>query len=292
MKKDHYSSFTSLIWESVHTNRLRWKDELVWGVGVAPNGLGGIWFSSKHGAGFSSQFDAQAALELAYLEERKPPASDKVVETIAAHCDPIVAVSYRQLVSRTGLQDGPLDDALAKAADEGRIQIAYEGGRFLGYKLVPSFKPIPKEEIDEMPDPEKPLLVATTESLTIFQTMLKEIDGEMETLTGKRSAIQNIVAGMEQLQQINSRPGPEATPALTEKTFAGMELVQAAVKYLSIVGKSQTNKQILEGLTKGGYKTASANPVDTVRSVLKRASERPGTFIVQDDAGWALKEWN
>ena len=65
-----------------------------------------------------------------------------------------------------------------------------------------------------------------------------------------------------------------------------MSIVDASEKYLRIVKKGQTNRQLADALVHAGYKSEAKQFVDTVRSVLHRS----GKFVWINNR-WELAEW-
>lgn len=131
-----------------------------------------------------------------------------------------------------------------------------------------------------------------------------DYDAVIEDLEQKRAAFNAAVDGAIQgikhvLTAINGLPsgqalsGPPVEPfqqAITPATFFGLGLAEAAIRYLQIVKKQQTTREIAEALEAANYHHTSVNFVNTVNTALYRR-ERDGADVVRIGRSWALAEW-
>lgn len=72
--------------------------------------------------------------------------------------------------------------------------------------------------------------------------------------------------------------------------FFGMSIPEAAKKYLGLVKRKQTTKQIMEALERGGFPHQSKSFYGTVFGVLSRRWKTEGD-IVKVGGDWGLAEW-
>ncbi len=135
-----------------------------------------------------------------------------------------------------------------------------------------------------------------------------DYDAVIADLEQKRAAfntaIDNAIQGIRHvLNAINGLPatglpggvtGPltvEPLPqTITPATFFGLSIAEAAIRFLQIVKKQQTTREIAEGLEEARYHHTSANFVNTVNTALYRR-ERDEADVVRIGRNWALAEW-
>jgi len=77
---------------------------------------------------------------------------------------------------------------------------------------------------------------------------------------------------------------------LSPDAFFGLGLAEAAIRYLSIVKKQQTTREIADALEAAKYHHTSRNFVNTVNTALYRR-ERDEGDVVRIGRNWALSEW-
>jgi len=78
--------------------------------------------------------------------------------------------------------------------------------------------------------------------------------------------------------------------APTPDTFFGLSIAEAAIRWLSIVKKQQTTREIVDGLEAANYHHTSQNFINTVNTALYRR-ERDEADVVKIGRNWALAEW-
>jgi hypothetical protein len=82
---------------------------------------------------------------------------------------------------------------------------------------------------------------------------------------------------------------PDKIPA---DAFFGMRsIADAAKKYLGLVKRKQTTKQIVEALERGGFPHQSKSFYSTVYTALQREEEREGGEIARIGSEWAMASW-
>ena len=72
--------------------------------------------------------------------------------------------------------------------------------------------------------------------------------------------------------------------------FFGLGIGDAAVKYLQIVKRQQSTREIAEALVAANYPHTSRNFVNTVNTALYRRSKDDGD-VIRIGRNWALAEW-
>ncbi|WP_324829097.1 winged helix-turn-helix domain-containing protein [Qipengyuania zhejiangensis] len=122
-------------------------------------------------------------------------------------------------------------------------------------------------------------------------------------LRRKRAEIDNTIKVLEAMSGLNladvsaasSDSGlPDATPvdvAADGEPFLGMSIVDAAKKLLVARNRKMGNKEIAKELAAGGLVMKSADPVNTVGSVMTRRFNQVGDVVRVGRGTWGLKEW-
>lgn len=78
---------------------------------------------------------------------------------------------------------------------------------------------------------------------------------------------------------------------LAEGAFHGMSIVDATKKLLAMRQRKMGNPEIAKELAAGGLVMNSADPVNTVGSVLTRRFNQVGDVVKVARGTWGLKEW-
>jgi len=78
--------------------------------------------------------------------------------------------------------------------------------------------------------------------------------------------------------------------SVTPDTFFGLNLAESAIRYLQIVKKQQTTREITDALEAANFHHQSSNFVNTVNTALYRR-ERDEADVVRIGRNWALAEW-
>jgi hypothetical protein len=77
---------------------------------------------------------------------------------------------------------------------------------------------------------------------------------------------------------------------ITPDMFFGLGIAEAAIKYLSVVKKQQSSREITDALEAAGYHHTSQNFLNTVNTALYRRVKDEGD-VVKIGRNWALAEW-
>jgi hypothetical protein len=135
------------------------------------------------------------------------------------------------------------------------------------------------------------------------------IDAVIADLEVKKAAIENAIQALKALYPTGgdaslsailgpvSPTGGSATVAVAPENipdgaFFGMRsIAEAAKKYLGLVKRKQTTKQIVEALERGGFPHQSKKLYSTVYTSLQREEEREGGELVRIGSEWAIASW-
>jgi hypothetical protein len=140
--------------------------------------------------------------------------------------------------------------------------------------------------------------------LADLERRLGGIDAELAAIQEKRTALTRMIADTKrflvqpdsirptnQTQSENGSSSPRTPPVSWKGKFRGQtSFVETAKKLLTLAGEPMTNREMLNALLEGGFKTNSKEPAITLRSVLRRATNDHGTFTYIDNK-WGLPEW-
>jgi hypothetical protein len=114
-------------------------------------------------------------------------------------------------------------------------------------------------------------------SIVMMRTQIAKLEAAIQTLEDVRSLI---LPG----SSPSARNGGEVN--FSHDSFFGMTAADAARKYLSAIKKTANPKVISDALVAGGWKTASKNVPENVRTILNRNS----AFVVINGE-FGLAEW-
>ena len=134
------------------------------------------------------------------------------------------------------------------------------------------------------------------ERLAYLVPQLAELDAQREALEARRKTIVEHIARVREsavyyraaLTTENGNGASTRIP-VPKDAFKGLPFLEAAKKYLRMMGTPQTTREIAEALRAGGYESASKHFTNTARTALDRAAEK-GELILREKR-WALPEW-
>lgn len=115
-------------------------------------------------------------------------------------------------------------------------------------------------------------------------------------LHAQRDRIDQAIALLQNLRG-NTAPTSPALPksapggGVGPGAFLGMTIADAAKQLLAGRRRTMGNAEILEGLKSGGMVLTSADPMNTVGSILNRRFKEVGDVVRVDRGTWGLKEW-
>lgn len=115
-------------------------------------------------------------------------------------------------------------------------------------------------------------------------------------LRAQRDRIDAAIAAIESLRGVagaDARPKTEkaAPTQMGAGAFLGMSIPDAAKKLLVHERRAMANPEIWEKLKAGGLHLNSADPVNTVGSVLSRRFDKVGDIVRVGRGTWGLVEW-
>lgn len=121
-------------------------------------------------------------------------------------------------------------------------------------------------------------------------------------LRAKRAEIDATIRTLEMMSGLKlsdtgagkSFSGEEIADASTESEaglFLGMSIVDATKKLLALRKRAMGNPEIARELKAGGLVLNSADPVNTIGSVLTRRFNQVGDVVKISRGTWGLKEW-
>jgi len=123
---------------------------------------------------------------------------------------------------------------------------------------------------------------------------LATVSSEISTLARREMALTQAVAGVRELIALNGGAVPpvkQNTAAIPRNAYASLGNLEAAIAYLRMVGKPQTNREVLNALIAGGKTSNSKSFSDTLRVTLLREDNKPDGRVVWTGHKWKLREW-
>lgn len=124
----------------------------------------------------------------------------------------------------------------------------------------------------------------------------------LNDLREKRDRLNAAIAAIEEIRGIGSlqtilaseagQPSNEGAPGnLGAGAFLGMSIPDATKKLLTHERRAMANPEIWQKLKAGGLHLNSADPVNTVGSVLSRRFDKVGDLVRVGRGTWGLAEW-
>jgi hypothetical protein len=134
-----------------------------------------------------------------------------------------------------------------------------------------------------------------------YKLVLADLENRIQKLQTAAEAIREILTITEgssmpssttSLPLNSNRNSDTVTDAAATETYNGLSIADAAKKYLRKVRHPLSAKSITDGLEESGYKHASGDFVNTVRSALHRELKKEHTELIRRHSGsFALAEW-
>lgn len=120
-----------------------------------------------------------------------------------------------------------------------------------------------------------------------YESVLADLRAKRASLDVAIAAIEQIQTGGSVISETVIKPIDPAS--IPDDAFFGLPIVEAAKKYLSIVKRKQTIKEISDALERGGLPHTSSNFVATVATMLRRANDPDLAKVGRGD--WGLAVW-
>lgn len=119
-----------------------------------------------------------------------------------------------------------------------------------------------------------------------YAAVLADLEQKRDELDAAIKAIQPFVGAGAQAR--TARAGSEE---LQPDSFFGMNILDAAVKYLHMAKRPKRADEIADALLAGGYMTTAKNFQANVQTTLRREDDREGSTVWMPNKTWALAEW-
>lgn len=129
-------------------------------------------------------------------------------------------------------------------------------------------------------------------------------EGVLADLVTKRDAIDAMIANLRQIMSLgtpSSIAGTAGSVAAVSKpidpasirddAFFGLSIAEAAKRYLEMVKRKQSVKDIADALERGGLPHTSNNFVNTVGTMINRASMTDPELVRVGRGEWGLAGW-
>lgn len=126
---------------------------------------------------------------------------------------------------------------------------------------------------------------------------LDPYESVLADLRAKRDQIDHAIQTLEALRGAPVAPRAESAPVHVGPSdhgpgaYLGLSIPEAAKKLLQREKRALTNSEIASSLRAGGLVMTSADPVNTVGSVMTRRFHQIGDVVRVDRGTWGLKEW-
>lgn len=125
-----------------------------------------------------------------------------------------------------------------------------------------------------------------------------DYEAVLSDLEAKRAALDVAIAALRQVRNAGAHTGigtagvirqidPENIP---DDAFFGLSIGEAAKKYLGMVKRKQSTREIAEALDRGGLPHTSSNFLNTVTTMLSRQA-RSDSDLVKVGREWGLAAW-
>jgi hypothetical protein len=128
-----------------------------------------------------------------------------------------------------------------------------------------------------------------------------DYEAVLADLEAKRASLDTAIAALRVTMNLSASaaPGASAMPSakpidpasIQDDAFFGLSIGEAAKKYLQMVRRKQSVKEIAEALERGGLPHTSANFVNTVGTMLNRAALSDPEFVRVGRGEWGLAAW-
>ncbi len=124
-----------------------------------------------------------------------------------------------------------------------------------------------------------------------YQSVLADLRAKRAALDAAIASMEAFVTGMPSNGSSAAVGTGRGDPQTIEgDTFFGLSIVDAAKKYLGMVKKPQSVRDIAQALEKGGLTHSSSDFTSTLSTVLSRRDKNVGD-IVKVKREWGLVEW-
>lgn len=130
---------------------------------------------------------------------------------------------------------------------------------------------------------------AESQGFDPYEAVLADLRAKRDQLDQAIAAIESVRGGVPGAGQ--GTPGGNPVPAEGPGAFLGMTIVDAAKKLLANRRQPLKNPDIAAAFKAGGLVLQSAEPANTIGSVLTRRANEVGDVVRIGRGTWGLKEW-
>lgn len=128
---------------------------------------------------------------------------------------------------------------------------------------------------------------AESTSFDPYEAVLADLKARRDQLDQAIEAIEAIRGGA----SVSGVAVPPGAPAEGPGAYLGMSISDAAKKLLAARRQPLRNPEIAQAFKRGGLVLNSAEPVNTIGSVLTRRFNEVGDIVKVGRGTWGLKEW-
>ncbi len=131
-----------------------------------------------------------------------------------------------------------------------------------------------------------------------YEDVLSDLKEERKELMEKIQMLNNAISFIEnrrkEVIESQSLIFEETTTALFKKNaFSGLTVSDAAIKYLTAVGKPISTGRLIDGILEYGYQSNAKNKRHSIRNTLIYLAEDERSDIIRTpDNTWYLKSWD
>lgn len=124
-----------------------------------------------------------------------------------------------------------------------------------------------------------------------------DVEAAIVALETQKAGIDDAIAALRRYQALGLQGGPHtdsrsADPAnIPNDAFFGLSIGEAAKKYLGIIKRKQSLREITDALDRGGLPHASGNFLGTVATMLGRHAKKDPDLVRVGRGDWGLAGW-
>ena len=127
-----------------------------------------------------------------------------------------------------------------------------------------------------------------------YRRVIEKLKIQRDALTNAIDALNIFIkaGSLPDLPEPSEMPAKPIDPAsIPDDAFFGLSIAEATKKYLSLVKKKQTIKEIAEALDRGGLPHTSSNFLNTVGTMLNRSAVYDSELVRVGRGAWGLASW-
>lgn len=125
-----------------------------------------------------------------------------------------------------------------------------------------------------------------------YDVVLADLFSKRDQIDAAISAIQALRGGVTSSGRVSPSPPSDSSTASNDAgAYLGLSIVEAAKKLLATRRRALSNQDVAVALKAGGLVLTSADPQNTIGSVLTRRFNQVGDIVRVDRGTWGLAEW-